>query len=138
MPNIVDCFAYGGNMVISEKLYSVLSSLNIDGIQPISATIFDPKNKMKYDGYYWLHIYNSINCLDMGKAIYTKDMIGGVRMINKMVLDETALSAIPLEKRMVFRLGEHGGFQLFHKSIRDYIKMILYNARIRVPLPHEI
>jgi hypothetical protein len=121
-PVLVD-FLYksSGDLVVSEKFNDLLSPLKIEGVEAIPATIFDPKNKKKYGGYYLFHIYNSINCLDMEKAVYTKSMVGTVRMINKMVLDETVLSAIPLEKRLVFRLGEHSGFTLFHKSIVDKI-----------------
>lgn len=57
----------------------------------------------------------------MEKADYGKDVLGSVDDIEKMILDEKILSAIPLKKRLIFRLGEHSGFELFHKSVVDTI-----------------
>ena len=113
----------GGNFVISKKLYDILSPLKIDGVQMIVSTIYDPNNKKKYDDYYYVHIYNIINCLDMEKAKYERSVIGTIRTINKMVLDENILSKIPLEKRLIFRLGEIFTFQLFHESVVEKLNI---------------
>ncbi|GHV96758.1 hypothetical protein AGMMS50293_30780 [Spirochaetia bacterium] len=105
-PNMVDYLVHGGWGIVSEKIYQALSPLNVKGIQLIPATIANPKNKDIYDHYYFLHIYNYLECLDTEKSVYTKDVLDMVEMIQKIILDEKVLSKIPLEDRLVFRLGE--------------------------------
>jgi hypothetical protein len=120
-PVIGDVFFKAGDIIISEKLYNELHPLEIDGIQMIPSTIYDPKNKNKYEGYYFIHNYNHINCLDKNQAVYTKDVLGMVEIIKKMVLNNNILSKISLEERLIFRLGELYTLQLVHKTIMDKI-----------------
>jgi hypothetical protein len=123
-PNIVDCFADGGNLVISEKLSSALVALNTHGVQLIPATVSDPRNHKVYEGYSWLHIHNYIECLDKEKSTYTTSAIGAIRMIQKMALDKAVLSNIPLEDRLIFKLGEMDAFHLFHESVVEKIMAV--------------
>ncbi|GHU05796.1 hypothetical protein FACS1894158_09870 [Betaproteobacteria bacterium] len=123
-PVMVDFHDNGVRGVLSKKIYETLSPMKIKGIQLIPATIFDPKNKNTYNDYYFLHIHNYLNCLDMNKAVCRISTVGTVRNIEKMVLDEKVLSKIPLEERLVFRLGELFTEQLFHKSIVDAIMAV--------------
>ena len=123
-PKIVDYFTNGGFGTISEKLNQVLEPLNIKGIQLIPATVDNPKSREIYKNYYFLHIYNYLNCLDMDKSNYTKSLIGTIRVIEKIVLDTAVLSKIPLEDRLIFRLGELYTFSLFHQSVVEKIMAV--------------
>ena len=118
-PIIVDSFTHCGFGVISEKLYAALEPLRIEGLQLIPATIADPRNHTVYDKYYFPHIFNYIECLDKSVSVYATSAIGAIRSIKKMVLDTKILSKIPLENRLIFRLGELFTFALFHKSVVD-------------------
>jgi hypothetical protein len=120
-PVMVDFHDSGVIGAFSDKIYDVLAPMKIKGIQLIPATILDPRNNVVYDNYYFLHIYNYLKCLDKNKSIYTPDRVGGVASIDKMILDTNVLSKIPLEERLIFRLGEMYTHQLFHKSVVDKI-----------------
>jgi hypothetical protein len=120
-PVMVDFHDDGIIDVFSEKVCQILFPLNIKGIQLVPAVISNPKNKDIYDHYYYLHIYNHINCLDTQNSDCTVSRAGTVRLIRKMVLDITVLAKISLEERLIFRLGELYTHQLFHKSIVDKI-----------------
>ena len=120
-PVMVDFHDNGTIGVVSKKIYNVLSPLNIKGIELIPATIFDPKNKNTYEDYYFLHIYNYLECLDRDKAIYKIGSVGTILNIKKVVLDINVLSKIPLEDRLIFRLGEMFTHQLFHESVVEKI-----------------
>ena len=119
-PVMVDFHDDGTIGVVSKKIYNVLSPLNIKGIQLIPATIFDPKNKNTYEDYYFLHIYNYLECLDKDKSIYTGS-VDDIVIIKKMVLDTNVLSETPLEDRLIFRLGEMFTHQLFHETVVEKI-----------------
>ncbi|MHC6204037.1 imm11 family protein [Breznakiellaceae bacterium SP9] len=123
-PVMVDFHDGGGMGVVSQKIYEALSPMKIKGIQLILATIFDPKNKKTYGDYYFLHIHNYLECLDKDKSVYKASGVGTILYINKMVLDTTVLSKIPLEDRLIFHLGEMFTHQLFHKSIVDVIMAV--------------
>lgn len=119
-PLIMDMHGDGVIELVSDRIYNVLSPLNICGIQLLPATYLDPKSKTVYDKFFFLHIHNYIKCLDLEKT----DIVGDadfILAINRIVLDENILSNIPLADRLVFRLEEDRPFQLFHKSIVDKI-----------------
>jgi hypothetical protein len=120
-PAMVDFHDDGIIVVFSEKLYQILFPLNIKGIQLIPATISNPRNNDVYSHYYYLHIYNHINCLDKQNSNCSVSRVGTIRSIKKMVLDTTVLSKIPLENRLIFRLAEMYAHRLFHQSVVDKI-----------------
>ena len=120
-PVMIDFHSNGVIGCISSKIYEVLSSLEINGIQLIPATILNPRNNTIYDKYYYLHIYNLVKCLDMENSLCRVGRIGKVRSISKMRLNAAELEKIPLKERLVFKLEEMFTFQLFHKSVVDAI-----------------
>ena len=107
--------------VVSKKIGNELAKLNLKEVQLIPATITG-KNDEQHEEYFFLHIYNYIVALDRQKSIYKwDDFLEEANPIEKIVLSEEALKAIPLEERLVFRLRENFMFELFHKSIVDAI-----------------
>jgi hypothetical protein len=124
-PNMADYLVRnGGDGVLSEKLYNILSSLNIEGLQLIPATITDPRSNVVYERYYFPHIYNYIECLDRNESVYTLDVLDMIETIDKMVLDTKILSKIPLESRRIFRLGELYTQELYHESVVEKIMAV--------------
>jgi len=120
-PIMVDFHSNGVTGCISPQIHEVLSSLEINGIQLVPATILNPQNDTIYDKYYYLHIYNLIKCLDIENSQCRVGRIGKVRSISKMKLDVAELEKIPLKDRLIFKLEEMFIFQLFHKSVVDAI-----------------
>jgi len=108
--------------LVSEKLYSALSTMDIKGLQLLPAII---KFKDKEYKYWCLNIYNVYSVLDMEKSKYRwMETIKVANLIEKLVFNETELAKIPLEERLVFRLAENTGKYFFHKQIIDELLKI--------------
>ena len=112
--------------VVSKKVRDILETMNIFGVQFIPAVIRNELNGDVYEGYYIIHVFNQIECLDREKAKYTTSdlMKYGISEINKLVLDQKVLEKIPLEKRLVFYLKESISKRIYHKSIVDAVMAI--------------
>ena len=108
--------------IVSKKIYDVLASLEIEGIQllPVSIT---GKDEEKYDDYWALHIYSTIKCVDMELSDCERSSFSFDR-ITKLILDKKILSEIPLEERLAFRLGESKSIKMVHKSVMDKIMSV--------------
>lgn len=105
--------------VISDKIANEIKG--VYGVQLISA-IITGKDKELYENYFYLHIHNHLPVLDREKSVYTWiERRQRANPIEKLYLNNDLLSAIPLEKRLVFRLKENSTFEIFHKSIVDKI-----------------
>jgi len=71
--------------------------------------------------YYFLNNLHEIECIDLDKSEYDSIRRGGsIRGLEKLVLDENALSEIALEQRLICKVAGKYLF-LFHKSIVDKI-----------------
>jgi len=108
--------------VISKKIYDVLSPLDIYGIQLLPARIRGNDDE-EFSNYWAIHIYNKIKCVD---AALSDCVIKTIRLfkVKKLVFDKQILGSIPLNKRLIFRLGEDSSYQIFHKSIVDSIMSV--------------
>ena len=108
--------------IISRKIFDILSPLNIEGIQLLPARITGKNNEL-FSDYWAIHIYNSVQCVDpnLSDCVIKKF---GLANVKKLVLDKKNLSAIPLKKRLIFRLKEDVAYQLFHVSIVEVIQAV--------------
>lgn len=104
--------------VVSESLFEVLNSLNIPTIQLIPSIVHG--KKQSYDNYWGIHMFQYIRCLDI-TLCHCEFMRVSIHSIHKLVLDQQALAAIPLEERLIFRLKEKVTIELFHESIVEKI-----------------
>lgn len=108
--------------VISERLKNVLEGLNLRDMQFLPAIIRDNRDD-EHEGFFIIHIYNLVRCMDKEKSKWRPspwnegDAIG----VDKLVLDNEVLDAIPLEERLVFRLGELDTHALYHQSVIEKI-----------------
>ncbi len=116
-PRLVD-YHSDSDSIISKKIYEVLSSMNIDGIQLLPAQIRG-KNDEIYLNYWAVHIYNHIQCIDLDLSDCKISI--GIRAVEKLFLNKAILESIPLSKRLVFRLKEDISYQLFHLSVVEKI-----------------
>jgi hypothetical protein len=109
--------------IVSEKVYEVLFPMKIKGIQLIPVTIYNYDNKKPYgDKFYYLHVYNRLECFDKNNSIYYYDHEYGFYDIKKIRLNEDKLSKVPLDERLIFKTLEDVLLKnLFHKSIVDKI-----------------
>jgi hypothetical protein len=101
--------------VFSKKVSEVIRSFNPKHIQIFDAVIRGVDNKL-FD-YFYVYIYNRIECLDLSKSKYTVAKRGLVADIQTIVLEETKIKSIPLEERLIFRLYEAPVKILFHSSV---------------------
>ena len=108
--------------VISERLKKVLEALNIEEVQFLPTVILD-KTDNEHEGYYILHTYKEIRCLDKAKSKWEKGDFDeeSTSEIDKLVLDNEILDTIPLEKRLMFGLWENRTYLVFHQSVIEKI-----------------
>ena len=112
--------------VVSKKIYNVLESLKIYGLQLFPVQVKKSKKIIADEHNYWfLHIWNRIQCLDNEKSDLELYDDGSIFSVEKLVLDELALNSIDLDKRLIFELSENTSTILIHKSIKD--KILLTN-----------
>ena len=108
--------------VVSEKISTLLMPLNIYGVQLLPAKVRDSNNKdVEVKDYIFMHVWNRIECLDMGSSELELYDDGSIFSIEKLVLDESKLGAIDLDKRLIFELEENISTILIHQSIKEII-----------------
>ena len=119
---LADILFSDGDLVVSEKVKQCLEKMNIYGIQFFSTEIETDKKK-KVKGYYYFHLWNRIVAVD--KNNYEGDEPnerGRIHNLEKFSLDEAVMENTPLEKRLVFHLGESISERLIHKTVYDTLK----------------
>lgn len=109
--------------VISEKIKNVLEPLKIKGIQILPAKV--KISKEEFWDYWYLHIFNKIECIDFEKSdCVFADSDGKILNISSLVFDNKKLDKIPLEERLIFLPKEYASYEVFHKSIVEEIQAI--------------
>ena len=107
--------------VISERLKDVLESLNLKEVQFLPAIILDNRHN-EHEGFYIVHVYNEIKCLDRENSEWEEGFFDEERAdVEKLVLDNEVLDQIPLEERLVFALWEQSTHVLYHQSVVEKI-----------------
>jgi len=105
--------------VFSKPLKDILHGLDINGIQLFEAQV--RHGKTVYPDYYIMNVYHNIACLDKNRSEYTQSKSGLLYFIDKLVLDDTVLDAIPEKHRLIFGLTEDCQHILYHQKIVDAI-----------------
>jgi hypothetical protein len=104
------------SFVVSPKIYNILNSLNIEGVQFIPVTLME-NNKPKYTDFWYVHVFNYLDVLSK-KSVY--QIVNGVKISNNIVqikFSTKKMSKIPLEKRLIFKLLKDRDYFLFHESV---------------------
>lgn len=110
--------------VVSQKIFEVLSQMQIDGIQLLPCTINGAQDYTTNE-YWAVHTHHRLKCVDPEASEgFEADSPVALALATKIVLDKEILAAIPLEKRLAFRLHEDPSFELFHASIVEAIKAV--------------
>jgi hypothetical protein len=110
-----------GTFVISNNLHTILSGMDIHGVQFFPVTLME-NNTEKYTDFWYVHIYNLLAVLDSRKSTF--QILNGVKKCNnllKIKLDAEKMMKIDLSDRLVFKLLGKKGYFLFHKSIVEKI-----------------
>ena len=110
------------NTVVSKKIYNVLAPMNIHGVQFLPATVRGGWRKFK--GQYYVHVINEYDVIDENKSKLERSSVGFIMHIDKLVLNEEVLAAIPLEERLIFGTKGYSVKKLYHKTIVDRVMAI--------------
>ncbi|MFV0396155.1 MAG: imm11 family protein [Coprobacillaceae bacterium] len=106
--------------IISERLKKVLESQSLKDVQFLPTIVRDYEGN-DYTGFYILHVYNTVECMDRERSEWEEDPFseieGEVGIIGKLVLDSELLEKTPLDQRLVFVAEEERTHLLFHESI---------------------
>lgn len=109
--------------VISGRLKNVLESLNLKEVQFLPAIIRDDKGNEHDNGFYIVHVYNDIKCLNKEKSDWEESLFNEEKVseIDKLVLDNEVLDQIPLGERLIFALWEESSLVFYHRSVVEKI-----------------
>ncbi|GHV35492.1 hypothetical protein FACS1894178_5150 [Bacteroidia bacterium] len=124
-PQMVDYLFLTGRQVFSRKIYDVLKSQEIKGLQWVPAVIRGRKGE-KYTDYWVANAYQEYAFLDPDKSDRKGSISADGRwaMINSMVFDNEKVLQVPLDERRVFMVHESAARVLYHKSIVDLIMSV--------------
>ncbi|WP_410478110.1 imm11 family protein [Myxococcus sp. MxC21-1] len=117
-PKMVDHHALP-DPVVSTRIRNVLRKFELHDVQLIQAVVW-----IGNDVYvYWLvHIFNEVRCLDEEKSeVIRSPSRRFIHSIERLVLMEEVLAAIPLKERRVFALAESPSVNLFHREVVEEI-----------------
>ncbi|VAW77082.1 hypothetical protein MNBD_GAMMA12-2482 [hydrothermal vent metagenome] len=106
--------------ILHKRLLEILLPLKLRNTQHFPVLIKDRKNVEHKDFFMW-HIYNVVDCLDPKKSNVDRYPSGGF-IVFELQLDNAKLNKVPLEHRLVFRLGHSEVLLLVHKSLVDKFK----------------
>ena len=133
-PELADVHNDAYQLVISDKIKNVMQTMQLKDVQYLPATIKNPKTEEVFEGYWVLHIYNMIYCMNKEKSKFKAHNNGRIVSINKLILNNEILNEIPLEERLVFALGEKRLQMLFHASIVEKIVALKPKGMMFCPL----
>ncbi|MHC6201992.1 imm11 family protein [Breznakiellaceae bacterium SP9] len=122
-PQMVDYhFLNGGWQVFSKKIYDVLKTADIKGLQLVPAIIRSKKGE-EYSDYWIANVYHEYAFLDenLSERKGSIDSHGRWGMVLRMVLNKELIIQTPLEERLIFVTRESGSYILYHKSIVDLV-----------------
>ncbi len=72
-PQLADLHGGGSiTMVLSEKIKEQLDAMKLKDVQFVPATIEDIGGD-EHEGYYYIHIYNLVECMDKEKSDWKED-----------------------------------------------------------------
>ncbi|MFV0352950.1 MAG: hypothetical protein ACK5JF_11690, partial [Oscillospiraceae bacterium] len=92
-----------------------------------------------HDGYYILHMYNKIKCMDWENSIWRKNRFNKEKAsIDELVLDNAKLDEVPLEERLVFKVWEDSSYFLFHQSIVEKMLEIVPTGLTVSSMHHQM
>ncbi|MDR2925479.1 MAG: hypothetical protein LBU76_05975 [Azoarcus sp.] len=120
-PELVDFHSAASVLAFGKRIYDILTPLQLHNVQFVPASV-EVKKGMEVDGYWLMHNYNRVECMDMEKSdCEISPRTSKVSWIRKIVLSPEKLSKVPLEERLFFRMKESFSRHLVHKSIVDMI-----------------
>ncbi|VAW76908.1 hypothetical protein MNBD_GAMMA12-3579 [hydrothermal vent metagenome] len=101
--------------ILHKRLLEILLPLKLRKTQHFPVLIKDRK-KVEHKDYFMWYIYNVVDCLDPNKSNVDRSPSGSYSVF-ELQLDNTKLNKVPLEHRLVFRLGHSVVLLLVHKSL---------------------
>ncbi len=100
--------------IFSTKAFELLKAMSIENIEPLDFEIYDPEQDETYDNYKVVNIVGLVDCVDLDSSDLMLYADGDIRIIEKLVLDE---SKIP-EEMKIFRLEKFKLLIVVHDDIK--------------------
>ena len=121
---VSDIMLDGSSFVVTDEIKKFLEQFEINGLQLYPAIVIDDQDTW-HEHYWYLNFFESLDCWDRNLSEYEyidEDDPDCLADVDHYVLDETVLSAIPEEQRLIFKMGGVSLPYVFvHKSIAKYL-----------------
>jgi len=118
---IGDILFEGFNVLVRDRIREALLQYDLPGLQINPAVYIDDQDKWHED-FWFLTFFQRFDCWDRKTSIYTDEPLegGGMKIypVEKIHLDASVLDKVPLEKRLLFKMGSTvDGFVTVHQSL---------------------
>ncbi|WP_199611054.1 imm11 family protein [Flocculibacter collagenilyticus] len=111
-----------GSFIMEKTVKDKIAQYVFNGMQ-LYPSVFIDVNEQWYDNYWYLNIWEDLDCWDRKKSIYDPiddDWDEDDTMIDQYYLDEQVLNEIPEKQRLIFRMGgESSGYIFMHQKLVD-------------------
>jgi hypothetical protein len=129
---IPDIIVRHGQMVIPKEFMRFLRRLDIPGMQLFPSIYIDDDDKW-HESLWLIHFFERLDCLDRENSDidYDPDIWekGDELIVEKTSISDAALSVIPEEQRLIFKMADVKGSHLFcHQRVVDFIREMKYTG----------
>jgi hypothetical protein len=107
-------------VLVNDELREEMKHFEIDYFQLYPSVIIDDEGEY-HENFWLLHVYEKLDCLDFDRCVIDDyDPEARKHDVDKYYLSDSALSAIPEERRLIFRPEKaHMGYTFVHQKIVD-------------------
>ena len=119
-PKLVDYFS-STESVVSQKVADVLAPINIHGMQLMPAQLTLKTGEVH--ALTWIHTWHFFFCVDRRRSriVWSEFTPNMTHHIERIAFDVDILASVPLEQRLVFKLGESSDITFYHRSVMEAI-----------------
>ncbi|NMO19173.1 hypothetical protein HPC49_25325 [Pyxidicoccus fallax] len=106
--------------VLSPRLKEALEPVPLHRVQWVPADVRVAEGDVRR--YWLLHVHNELRCMNRQESVFKLSPSGLTLLsLERLVLDESVLSRMPLDERRIFVLAESPSTCLFHQSVVDRV-----------------
>ena len=127
---------YASDVLIEDEIYQTLKAHNILDVSYYPAEYVDDSGNL-HENFWFMKVLKTRDCWCRKQSDYmdSSPSSTGKYYIEKIVLDENVLNQVPVEQRLIFKLGGSMiAYTLIHKSLVDVFLNAGVNPESFIPI----